>query len=111
MKLARLAQSVNVELNFRGITVDKLDDVEPWMLQLKAREIIAVNSIFQLHRLLYNDPSGSSPIDAVLKSVRSLKPKIVTVVEQEANNNAPLFLDRFTEALHYYSTMFDSLEA
>ncbi|GLJ44178.1 hypothetical protein SUGI_0921890 [Cryptomeria japonica] len=84
MKLAQLAESVNVEFDFRGVMADKLDDVKPWMLQLRAGEVIAVNSIFQLHRLLYNDPSGSSPIDAVLK---------------------------FTEALHYYSTMFDSLEA
>uniref|UniRef100_A0A0C9QU48 TSA: Wollemia nobilis Ref_Wollemi_Transcript_9651_2476 transcribed RNA sequence n=1 Tax=Wollemia nobilis TaxID=56998 RepID=A0A0C9QU48_9CONI len=111
MKLAQLADSVNVEFDFRGVMADKLDDVKPWMLQLRAGEIIAVNSIFQMHRLLYSDGSGSSPIDAVLKSVRSLKPKIVTIVEQEANHNALPFIDRFTQALHYYSTMFDSLEA
>jgi DELLA protein len=35
----------------------------------------------------------------------------VTVVEQEANHNSGSFLDRFTESLHYYSTMFDSLES
>lgn len=111
MKLLQLADSVNVEFDFRGVMADKLDDVKPWMLQLRPGEIIAVNSIFQLHRLLYNEPSVSSPIDVVLKSVRSLKPKIVTIVEQEANHNAPQFIDRFTESLHYYSTMFDSLEA
>ncbi|KAF3442708.1 hypothetical protein FNV43_RR16625 [Rhamnella rubrinervis] len=35
----------------------------------------------------------------------------MTVVEQEADHNQVGFLDRFTEALYYYSTMFDSLEA
>ncbi|KAL0332822.1 UNVERIFIED_CONTAM: DELLA protein GAI1 [Sesamum calycinum] len=40
-----------------------------------------------------------------------MNPKIVTVVEQEANHNGDVFLDRFNEALHYYSTMFDSLES
>ncbi|KAF8407625.1 hypothetical protein HHK36_006758 [Tetracentron sinense] len=39
-----------------------------------------------------------------------MEPEIVTVVEQGANHNEPIFLDRFTEALDYYSTMFDSLE-
>lgn len=112
MKLAQLADSVNVEFDFRGVMADKLEDIKPWMFQVKPGEVIAVNSVLQLHRLLYTDAStGSSPIDVVLKSIGSLRPKIVTIVEHEANHNGPLFLDRFVEALHYYSTMFDSLEA
>ncbi|KAM3331325.1 hypothetical protein ACQJBY_027376 [Aegilops geniculata] len=39
------------------------------------------------------------------------EPKIFTVVEQEAEHNKPGFLDRFTEALFYYSAVFDSLDA
>lgn len=31
-------------------------------------------------------------------------------MEQEANHNGVVFLDRFNEALHYYSSLFDSLE-
>ncbi|KAF2300517.1 hypothetical protein GH714_013907 [Hevea brasiliensis] len=69
-------------------------------------ETVAVNSVFELHRLLAR-PGG---IDKVLSSVKAMKPKIVTIVEQEANHNGPVFLDRFTEALHYYSSLFDSLE-
>ncbi|KAJ6707420.1 hypothetical protein OIU85_027746 [Salix viminalis] len=69
-------------------------------------EAVAVNSVFELHRLLAR-PGG---IDKVLGSIKAMRPKIVTVVEQEANHNSPVFLDRFTEALHYYSSLFDSLE-
>jgi hypothetical protein len=36
---------------------------------------------------------------------------VFTVVEQEADHNKPGFLDRFTEALFYYSAVFDSLDA
>jgi DELLA protein len=90
----------------------KLDEVKPWMLQVSPGEAVAVNSVLQLHRLLYSDgPHVPAAIDDVLQSVLGLKPKIVTIVEHEANHNAPGFLSRFTEALHYYSTMFDSLEA
>ncbi|GMJ07837.1 RESTORATION ON GROWTH ON AMMONIA 2, GIBBERELLIC ACID INSENSITIVE [Hibiscus trionum] len=39
-----------------------------------------------------------------------MKPKILTIVKEEANHNSPVFVDRFTEALHYYSSLFDSLE-
>lgn len=49
-------------------------------------------------------------IEKVLSAVKEMKPEILTVVEQEADHNGPVFLDRFTESLHYYSTLFDSLE-
>ncbi|KAJ7548899.1 hypothetical protein O6H91_07G032100 [Diphasiastrum complanatum] len=112
LKLAQLAKSVNVEFDFRGVVASKLDDVKPWMLQVSQGEAVAVNSISQLHRLVYaEDPVVSPPLVEVLQTVRSLNPRIVTIVEQEANHNSPIFLERFMEALHYYSTMFDSFEA
>lgn len=110
MKLAQLADSVNVEFDFRGILAAKLDDVEPWMFHVRHGEAVAVNSILQLHRLLPAEKSHA-PIDEVLKSVKSLNPKIVTVVEQEADHNGGTFEERFMQALQYYCTMFDSLEA
>ncbi|KAJ4974566.1 hypothetical protein NE237_007740 [Protea cynaroides] len=55
----------------------------------------------QLHRLLSSEKS----LEMVLAWIQSLNPKIMTVVEQEANHNQPEFLDRFTEALYYYSTI------
>nr|AWJ68067.1 GRAS11 [Tamarix hispida] len=111
LKLAELARSVNVRFNFHGVVASRLEDVEPWMLQVSLKEAVAVNSMMQLHRLLGSDPGQSPGIDRVLNMIRDLNPKIVTVVEQEANHNKPGFLDRFTEALYYYSTMFDSLAA
>lgn len=43
--------------------------------------------------------------------IRDQAPNIVTIVEQEASHNGPYFLSRFLEALHYYSAIFDSLDA
>ncbi|KAH1057272.1 hypothetical protein J1N35_035337 [Gossypium stocksii] len=111
LRLAELARSVNVRFAFRGVAASRLEDVKPWMLQVNPKEAVAVNSIMQLHRLLGSEQTRNSPIDTVLSWIRGLNPKIMTVVEQEANHNQPGFLDRFTEALYYYSTMFDSLEA
>ncbi|KAL1289469.1 hypothetical protein HN51_057569 [Arachis hypogaea] len=107
IRLAELARSVNVRFAFRGVAASRLEDVEPWMLQVRQEEAVAINSVMQLHRLLGSD----SGIDSVLGWIRRLNPKIVTVVEQEANHNQTGFLERFTEALHYYSAVFDSLEA
>ncbi|MQL99242.1 hypothetical protein Taro_031963 [Colocasia esculenta] len=117
-RLAELARSVGVPFAFRGVAANRLDDVRPWMLQVTAGEAVAVNSVMQLHRLLGDsneeDAAGGggppTPIESVLAWIRGLRPEIVAVVEQEANHNKAAFLDRFTEALFYYSSMFDSLE-
>nr|BAQ20610.1 GRAS-family protein 2 [Lygodium japonicum] len=111
--LAEFAEALNVKFKFRGVVATKLNDVKPWMLQVQPGEAIAVNSIFQLHRLLYVDPNASvpAPIDVILDSIKSLNPKVVAIVEQEAEHNSPVFIERFSQALHYYCTMFDSLEA
>ncbi|KAK1551260.1 hypothetical protein Q3G72_032989 [Acer saccharum] len=106
-RLAQLANTIGVEFEFRGFVANSLADLEPELLDIQPDiETVAVNSVFELHRLLAR-PGG---IEKVVSSIKAMKPTIITVVEQEANHNGPVFLDRFTEALHYYSSLFDSLE-
>ncbi|KAF8697051.1 hypothetical protein HU200_036704 [Digitaria exilis] len=118
VRLADLARSVRVHFSFRGVAANRLDEVRPWMLQVSQGEAVAVNSVLQLHRLVAGDsdfrrprPGGGGPIDAVLECVASMRPRVFAVVEQEADHNKAGFLDRFTEALFYYSAVFDSLDA
>jgi DELLA protein len=112
-KLAEFAHNIHVDFKYRGLVAATLADLEPFMLQPEGEdkddepEVIAVNSVFEMHRLL----ATPGALEKVLGTVRAVRPKIVTVVEQEANHNSGSFLDRFTESLHYYSTMFDSLES
>ncbi|KAJ4973481.1 hypothetical protein NE237_006655 [Protea cynaroides] len=105
-KLAQLAEIFRVEFEYRGFVVNSLEDLNPSMLDLRPNEAVAVNSVFELHRLL----GRPGAMEEVLTSIKEMKPKIVTIVEQEANHNGTVFLDRFTEALYYYSSLFDSLE-
>ncbi|KAG6396738.1 hypothetical protein SASPL_142895 [Salvia splendens] len=106
-KLAQLAESINVEFEYRGFVASSLADLNAAMLEIREGETVAVNSIFELHQLL----ARPGAIEKVLQVVSELKPEILTVVEQEAKHNGSAFLDRFTESLHYYSTLFDSLES
>ncbi|KAI3798664.1 hypothetical protein L1987_33942 [Smallanthus sonchifolius] len=108
-KLAQLADTIGVKFEFRGFVANSLADIDAAMLDIRPTEdeVVAVNSVFELHRLL----ARTGAIEKVLDSIKAMKPKIVTLVEQESNHNGAVFLDRFNEALHYYSTMFDSLES
>ncbi|CAF2041943.1 DELLA protein RGA2 [Brassica napus] len=107
-KLAQLAEAIHVEFEYRGFVANSLADLDASMLELRPSEIeaVAVNSVFELHKLL----GRTGGIEKVLGVVKQIKPVIFTVVEQESSHNGPDFLDRFTESLHYYSTLFDSLE-
>ncbi|KAL4586723.1 hypothetical protein LXL04_011367 [Taraxacum kok-saghyz] len=106
-KLAQLADTIHVEFEYRGFVAESLADLEPAMLDLREDEAVAVNTVFELHRLL----ARPGAVEKVLSAVKEMKPLILTVVEQEANHNGLVFLERFTESLHYYSTLFDSLES
>ncbi|URE33083.1 DELLA protein [Musa troglodytarum] len=105
-KLAQLAGTIRIDFRYRGLVAASLADLEPHMLLDPNTEAVAVNSVFELHGLL----ARPGALEKVLGTVRAVQPRIVTVVEQEANHNGGTFVERFTEALHYYSTMFDSLE-
>lgn len=77
-------------------------------LALREDEVLVVNSVMQLHKHV-KESRGS--LKAILQSIKKLRPAVVTVVEQDANHNGPFFLGRFLESLHYYSAIFDSLDA
>lgn len=98
---------VNLELNMVS------EHVTPSLftkenLNLREEEALLVNSAMQLHKYV-KESRGS--LKAILQAIKKLNPILVTMVEQDANHNGPFFLRRFLESLHYYSAIFDSLEA
>uniref|UniRef100_A0A0D9XSC8 Uncharacterized protein n=1 Tax=Leersia perrieri TaxID=77586 RepID=A0A0D9XSC8_9ORYZ len=103
--LASLAASLRVPFEFHAAVADRLERLRPAALQRRVGEALAVNAVNRLHRV----PAAHLP--GLLSMVRDQAPKILTLVEQEAGHNGPYFLGRFLEALHYYSAIFDSLDA
>ncbi|KAF5749317.1 hypothetical protein HS088_TW04G01285 [Tripterygium wilfordii] len=73
-------------------------------LRKKKNETVAVNLVFHLNTL-----DDSLKISDTLKSVYSLNPSIVVLVEQDSNRSTRSFLSRFMESLHYFAAMFDTL--
>ncbi|CAL5370301.1 unnamed protein product [Camellia sinensis] len=103
--LTELAHSLHVPFEFHPVG-EQLEDLKPHMFNRRVGEALAVNSVNCLHRL----PPGNC-LGNLLAMIRDQAPNIVTIVEQEASHNGPYFLGRFLEALHYYSAIFDSLDA
>ncbi|XP_019180323.1 PREDICTED: scarecrow-like protein 23 [Ipomoea nil] len=70
-------------------------------------ETTAVNLSFHV-----NDNRLTADISETLKAVHSLRPSVVTVVEQDVicRKLPQSFLSRFMESLHYFAAMFDSLD-
>ncbi|XP_026662945.1 protein MONOCULM 1-like [Phoenix dactylifera] len=82
--------------------------------QLHPGETLAVNCVLFLHKLLKDsrhEDDGSRELRAFLQAVKAMNPAVVTVAEREASHNSPIFLQRFMEALDYYTVVFESLEA
>ncbi|GMI83237.1 SCARECROW-like 21 [Hibiscus trionum] len=74
-------------------------------LRKRKNETVAVNLVFHLNTL-----NNFTKVSETLKSVHSLRPSIVVLVEQEGSRSQRSFLSRFMESLHYFAAMFDSLD-
>lgn len=80
----------------------------PSSIAILPDEVLAVNCVLYLHKLLSDD---SRNVRLFLRTIKAMNPKVVTVAEREGNHNHPIFLQRFIEALDYYTAVFESLDA
>ena len=93
-RFVSLAKGVhNLVFEFQGL----LRGCKLTNLRGKGKEIVAVNSIFHLSIL-----KDSLKISNTLKSIHSLNPSIVVLVDQEGSRSSFSFLSRFMESLHYF---------
>ncbi|GJP62128.1 hypothetical protein CLOP_g19221, partial [Closterium sp. NIES-67] len=111
-RLSSFARVIGVPFEFTPIT-DALDDVRPEQLGVRSDEVLVVNCLLRLHQMrdYSTQPGAPSQRNFTLQMIRSLNPTIVTLIEQHADHNIPSFLSRFREALHYFSALFESLDA
>jgi hypothetical protein len=124
-RLAAFAASLQVPFEY-CVVLESLENLQARNIRVEADEILAVNCSSVLHTLLSRSCKSAPEVDSrrssaededvVLQSflcntIRALNPAIVSLLETEANLNAPKFLTRFVEALHYYCALFDALEA
>nr|XP_043623999.1 scarecrow-like transcription factor PAT1 [Erigeron canadensis] len=109
-RLCRLAKSFNVPFEFHSALVP-ISEAEIQHFQIRPGEALAVNFAFVLHHMPDESVSTENHRDRILRLVKSMKPKVVTLVEKESNTNTAAFYPRFLEALDYYTAMFESMDA
>eukprot|EP01018_Ginkgo_biloba_P000214 Gb_04650 [translate_table: standard] len=102
-RLSSFARTLRLPFEFHAVA-EKVGKVDPAALHVRKGDALAVH---WLHHSLY-DVTGSD--HHTLELLQRLAPTVITMVEQEMSY-AGSFLNRFVEALHYYSAMFDSLGA
>ncbi|KAI3504556.1 hypothetical protein L1887_26122 [Cichorium endivia] len=96
-------------INFEFSTVESsLETLKPEDITTYKNEVLVINSILQLHCVV---KESRGALNSVLQIIHELAPKVLVLVEQDSNHNGPFFIGRFMEALHYYSAIFDALDA
>ncbi|XP_059662551.1 chitin-inducible gibberellin-responsive protein 1-like [Cornus florida] len=108
-RLAAISERFNIPVEFHPVPVFA-PDVTKEMLDVRPGEALALNFPLQLHHTPDESVDVNNPRDELLRMVKSLSPKVVTLVEQESNTNTTPFITRFIETLQYYSAMFESID-
>ncbi|KAL6313798.1 hypothetical protein AAG906_010217 [Vitis piasezkii] len=108
-RLSRFAESCKVPFEFHAATISGCE-VQLEDLELRPGEALAVNFAFILHHMPDESVDTQNHRDRLLRLVKSLSPKVVTLVEQESNTNTAPFLPRFIEAMNYYLAVFESID-
>jgi hypothetical protein len=108
--LRALASRIGVCLNFhlRNLSVGDLCREK---LEIQSDEALAVNFAFKLSKLPDESVTTENLRDEILRRVKGLSPKVVTLVEQEINTNTALLTARVRDACEYYGAVLDSLDA
>ncbi|MQI32327.1 hypothetical protein EI016_24430, partial [Escherichia coli] len=109
-RLSDYAESCGVPFEFHSAAMSG-SEVELENLVVQPGEALAVNFPYVLHHMPDESVSTENHRDRLLRLVKSLSPKVVTLVEQESNTNTSPFFQRFVETLDYYTAMFESIDA
>ncbi|KAI4298792.1 hypothetical protein L6164_032309 [Bauhinia variegata] len=108
-RLSDHANSLGIPFEFHSAAMSGCE-VQRENLGVQPGEALAVNFPYILHHMPDESVSTENHRDRLLRLVKSLSPKVVTVVEQESNTNTSPFFHRFVETMDYYTAMFESID-
>ncbi|CAN1241837.1 DELLA protein GAI [Linum perenne] len=104
-RLSNFARGMHIPFLFKVAKEDKSSGLHKGQVELEPREVTVVYSEYGVGSLI----SKPSRLDAMMKFVRSLHPRVMVVLETEANHNSSDFGHRFVEALFTAAARFDCM--
>ncbi|KAH6777701.1 hypothetical protein C2S51_009013 [Perilla frutescens var. frutescens] len=109
-RLASYCETFKVPFEFHAIA-QKWETIKLEDLMIEKDEMVAVSSLFNFKNLLDETVVVNSPRNIVLNLIRKINPAVFVLGIKNGAYNAPFFITRFREALFYYSSIFDMLDA
>lgn len=109
--LSKLGDRLGISVKFSLVASLRLGDLSRESLGCDPEEPLAVNLAFKLYRVPDESVCTENPRDELLRRVKGLRPRVVTLVEQEMNSNTAPFLGRVSESCACYGALLDSVES
>ncbi|GMN68329.1 hypothetical protein TIFTF001_037386 [Ficus carica] len=113
-RLAAFAASIGLPFSFHQCRLDSDESFRPSAVKLVKGEALIVNCMLNLPHFSYRSQES---VESFLSGAKTLKPRLITLVEEEAPPPPPTptdggqFVARFMDLLYQYSAVYDSLEA
>lgn len=105
-RLTSFAESLNLPFSYKAVFVTDIAEIMEDYFEIEEDEAVAVYSPYFLRNMI----SRPDCIENLMRVIRNIKPSIMIVLETESNHNSPSFVNRFIEALFFYTAFFDCLE-
>ncbi|XP_027339471.1 nodulation-signaling pathway 2 protein [Abrus precatorius] len=107
-RLTAFAASLGQPFSFHQCRLDSDETFRPSTLKVVRGEALVFNCMLNLPHLSYRTPDS---VESFFSGAKALRPRLVTLVEEEVGSVVGGFVGRFMDSLHHYSAVFDSLEA
>ncbi|KAJ6715930.1 hypothetical protein OIU74_008634 [Salix koriyanagi] len=108
--LASYCEKFNVPFEYNAIS-QKWEKVQLEDLKIDRDEVTVVSSLYRFRRLLDETVVLNGHRDAVISLIKRINPAVFIHGIVNGAYNSPFFVSRFREALFYFSSLFDMLEA
>jgi len=105
-RLSSFAEDLGLPFEFKAVVVPDMKDLRETMFELREGEVLGICSHMDMSTMIVRPET----LENVMRVIWKLKPCVMTVVDVEAKHNSPSFVNRFTEALFYFSALFDCME-
>ncbi|CAN0855458.1 DELLA protein 1 [Linum grandiflorum] len=105
VRLSNFARGMRIPFLFKVAKEDQSTGLHKSQVELEPKEALVVYSEYAIGSLI----AKPSRLDAMMKFLSSIHPRVMVIIETEANHNSPDFGHRFVEALFTAAARFDCM--